>query len=214
MWQPRWALVGDSIQAWVLEAGGLSTVGKGKDLTASRIPQLVNTSIQNLSLPGMRLAKGVGTDEYVFDPAFLKKISGGFGINGVICTLGTNDYGSPDVTTVDMFHAVAALGDYVKTNLNVPLVFVSPIWRQDQNNLVAKYNGTSSPLADFQNTIQWVASLFPPESNVHFIDGKTCPVWDASYFGGDGLHLNAKGHLAFSNWLVDQMKAKGFWQNY
>lgn len=212
MWQPRWALIGDSIQAWVVEAG--STVyGRAKDLTATKVPQQVNASIQNISMPGMRLAKGQGTSDYVFDPAFLKKLAGPFGLNGVICTLGTNDYSDANVTTVDYFYAIGALAEAVKA-LNVPLVLVSPIWRADQANLVHKYDGSNQGLVDFQNTVQWISGQFDASYKVTFIDGKTAPVQNASFFGGDGLHLNAVGHDAFCTWLVNQMKAKGLWAGY
>lgn len=209
MWQPRWALVGDSIQAWVLEAGGLATSGQASLLTASRIPFQTNVSIQNLSTPGIRLAAGAYPDANVFDQTMINKISGGFGMNGVICTLGTNDYSNAGVTTVDYFYALNALMDRTKA-LGIPLVIVSPIWRADKDVPVAKSNGTSSPLADFQNVAAWVVSLRPAADKVYLIDGSQAPVQAAGYFG-DGLHLNGLGHTTFSNWLVAQMKAKGLW---
>lgn len=210
MWQPRWVLAGDSIQAWVLEAGGVATQGQASLLTASRIPFQTNVSIQNLSTPGYRLAQGSNTaDTYVFDQTMINKISGGFGMNGVICTFGTNDYSNPGVTTVDYFWALNALMDRCKA-LGIPCVIVSPIWRADKDVPVMKSNGIAATLADFQNVAAWTVSLRPAADKAYFIDGSQAPVQSAAYFG-DGLHLNGLGHQVFSNWLVAQMKAKGLW---
>ena len=210
MWQPRWALVGDSIQAWVFEAGGASTSGQASLLTASRIPFQTNVSIQNLSVPGMRLAQGSVADGREFDQSLINKISGGFGMNGVICTLGTNDYINPNVSTIDYFNALAALMNVTKA-LDIPLVIVAPIWRSDKDTPIAKYNGTTATLTDFRNVAQWAVSLRPAADKVYFVDGLAAPVQGLSYFGGDGLHLNGVGHTAFSNWLVNQIKALGLW---
>ncbi|BDR26268.1 hypothetical protein RVBP17_3110 [Pseudomonas phage sp. 30-3] len=212
MWQQRWALVGDSIQAWVLENSNSGIIPRADKLTASMIPFKVNASIQNVSVPGMRLAKGTDPSD-PFDITSLSKLHGFFGLNGVVCTLGTNDYGSPYVTTVDYFYA---LTDFLNAaiSLTIPVVIVSPIWRQDKDTSVLKYDGTTNVLADFQNTAQWVTSLVSANnSNVYFIDGKQAPVQNATYFG-DGLHLNAAGHAKFCTWLVNEMKSKNLWQQY
>ena len=202
LWQPRWIMVGDSIQAWVVDDYN-STPPLAKNLTASRVPQLTNTTIQNASCPGAALT----TNPAGLADAVINQV-GYFGVNGVLLMLGTNDWIAQTVNTSDYFMAICAFVDKFKAK-NIPVVVVSPLWRTDAYAQKPQRGGATCDLTSYVNTAAWVVSLYGSPL-VHYVDGFNSPCRDASYFA-DGVHLNNKGHIAFGDYLIAQMKAKGFW---
>lgn len=199
--QERWILLGDSIQAAVYEAPGVTP--QARYLTANRIPQKVNVSIQNVSTPGLTMAKN-GTAWNAYDNRnVMRLVDGYFGAKGIIITLGTNDWNNPTITT-SMFH------DHYKEVIKeakaqgLQVVCVTPIWRSDKD----KYKPSGD--ASYQLwTYQWVAATVCQNNGAKVIDGAEAPL-KPSHFA-DGLHLNAGGHAVFSNWLIQQMQALGYW---
>lgn len=207
LWQGRWALIGDSIQAWVLDDYD-STPPLPKNLTAVRIPANLNgPTIQNLSCPGATLGGPRGLGRHADD---VGRMTGFFGINGVIITLGTNDIGTQDTTLAqfendykryiaDLKQAITDAGGAAST----PIVCVSPINRFDS---YTPANGKT--FAAITTAIQNAANAFPNQG-VYFLNGQNAAI--AQSDTADNLHLNNVGHVKFSNWLYTQVHNLGLW---
>lgn len=201
---PRWILLGDSIQSEVMPTGPATA------LTASQIPALAGVVCQNISSPGMRVGQGSqpGTGAYM-NRAAIGLVSGLFGAAGLIVTLGTNDYGTTDVTASEFSSDYQALLQYAKTLVGANIVCISPIWRNDQygeGHPPTRADGTYT-LQNYRTTIQANACA----AGVHYIDGLQSPLTNHPELYADGLHPNVNGHAQFAPWLVTQMQALGFW---
>lgn len=200
LWQQRWVLVGDSIQAWVLDDYSTNPPKPG-NLTATRIASAYQAAtMQNLSCPGATLSGVQGLGKHSDD---VKRATGFFGINGFMCTLGTNDLVNADITQEQFFLDYLQYVTEIREFTTAPIVLVSPINR---------FDGVTPPggktLAGFAAAVQQVVSSLPGRQ-VYFIDGRNAPL-NASHFG-DGLHLNNAGHVVFGDWLYSQVHALGLW---
>lgn len=203
LWQRRFILVGDSIQAYVVD-DTVTNPALASNLTAVRLSSVYNAAtIQNISSPGATLAGPTGLSNYPDD--VIHQI-GAFGINGVIITLGANDLRNPVITTQDYLQAYAnylvALRNQGYTG---PVVMLSPLKMYDQ---------TIFPLGKtpeaFRDAVMNLAAFFGgPAQNLFFIDGLTCPLTASAF--ADGLHLNNAGHVQFGDWLYNKVKALNLW---
>lgn len=207
MAQQRWILMGDSIQSLVVEDNNPSVTPQAKNLAANLIPQLTNVSIQNVSAPGNRVndigAVGFGAVNYL---NVINLISGLFGAQGFILTLGTNDW-SNGADTTNWANNVRAIVDRAKS-LNLKVVLLSPIWRSDQQNSI---NGHQ--LWEYAYMMQTIAA----EKGVTFINGFDFgaqygePALYGDATGQPRVHLNTQGHSRFASFLVQRMQALGYW---
>jgi hypothetical protein len=199
--QERWILVGDSIQAQVFGSGGLS-----KDLTANRIPQLLDIHIQNLSSPGASMSGVLG---FYNSRSILGQIDGYFGAKGVIITVGTNDWGR--TSTSKLFADYKAYVVYAKS-LGLEVVCVTPIWRSDELSYKPVPGTTESwQLAAYRWTIEQACI----QGGGNVIDGSLSPSTTLPLYYGDPtapyVHLNKDGHSVFTSWLIQRMNHLGFW---
>lgn len=202
----RWILLGDSIQSVVIEDNNPSGVlPHAKNIASNLISQQTDVLIHNLSSPGNRVsdigAIGFGVVNHLNS---LNLISGIFGAQGLIVTLGTNDWGN-SANTTQWANDVRAIVDRAKS-LNLKVVLVSPLWRSDHQ----EYKG------GYQMWIYaWMMQTIATEKGVTFINGYDFGDDPLNY--GDPvqnprLHLNTRGHVNFANILVQKMKTLGFWQ--
>lgn len=199
--QERWILLGDSLQSQVHEVPGVTA--QSRHLTANRIPQEINISIQNISTPGLTMANN-GTLWNAHDNReFLHMLDGYFGAKGIIITLGTNDWSTPGITTGMFYDQYSAVVSKAKS-LGMVVVCVTPIWRADKDQYMP--SGSSS----YQLWVyQWIAATACQNQGEPVIDGSTAPLAPSHFT--DGLHLNGAGHAVFSSWLIQQMQAIGYW---
>lgn len=199
--QERWILLGDSLQALVHEPAGVTP--QARQLTANRIPQLVNVNIQNISTPGLTMAHNGYVWNAYDNRNVLRLIDGYYGAKGIVITLGTNDWATPSITTA-MFHdQYKAVIDEAKTH-GLTVVCVTPIWRADKDQYRPAGN------ASYQLwTFQWIATTVCQNNGAQVIDGSQAPLLPSHFT--DGIHLNGVGHGVFTAWLIQQMQALGHW---
>lgn len=198
----RWIIAGDSIQSHVYLPG---TIPSGDAaLTAARLPSFVDLAIYNLSSPGAQLTDG-GRVGFGLESNLnaIKYIHGYAGATGVICTLGHNDWADPSTSAQRFLDAYRALIQYCKS-LGLAFVGVGPINECNGANGIQQQDGIHS-LVQYQS---WVVSVCQ-EQGVKTIAGSTCPLVPSDY--ADGIHLTATGHQKFCQWLIQQMKALGYW---
>lgn len=208
----RWIILGDSIQSLVYTTG--SGLGDQSFLTAARLPQLLNISINNLSSPGARMTDG---GQVGFGAASnlnaITMVRGYAPMGGIVITLGTNDWTNPGSSAQNLLDSFRATIQHCVA-LGMKVVVVSPLNRADGANYINHFDGGSYNLANFQYWIEAVTqeqAVLCGNQNVKMIQGSLCPLNSTHY--ADGLHLNESGHEVFCEWLIDEVKALGYWNN-
>ena len=198
----RWGILGDSIQALVYGPG--SVPGDQSRLTAAQLPAKLNIAINNLSSPGARMTDG---GQPGFGAASNKNaitmMRGYAPMKGIIIALGTNDWTNPGTSAQSLLDSYRGMIQHCKA-LGLNVVTLSPLNRSGGGNGVQHPDGIHT-LANFQYWIEQVSL----EQGAKVIMGGTAPL-TADHFA-DGLHLNALGHDAFCAWLIQKMRALGFW---
>lgn len=224
----NWILLGDSIQSWVIDNGPATA------LTASRIPALANVGVMNMSRPGARVthlqktapdawsssrdgwvvgANCTSTAQCPYDTRFSTYLyrnlfsyySSLWNAKGVIITLGRNDWGND---TNQLFLDYSEIVQRAKSN-GLDVVCVGPIWSSDET--------ATNNMLNVRVVIMWACN----NNGGTFVDGYNAVPHDAALYYSthnaqgqlqiDGVHLNAAGHVAFSNWLVTTMHNLGKW---
>lgn len=199
--QERWILLGDSIQAKVF--GTQSTPSRAKDLTAHIIPQLVNVHIQNISAGGMTMANSGNNLNAETNLGAIRMIDGAGGAQGIIITLGQNDWNNANITPAMFYESYKNLGTFAKSR-GLEVICISPIWSFDQ--MTFKWSGGQQyQLWNYRVEVQNACAAF----GGRFIGGTTAPLLPEHF--ADGVHMNAAGHAVFAPWLVQQMQSMGFW---
>lgn len=198
----RWILLGDSIQSLVYGPG--SVLGDQSRLTAAQLSRLLNIAINNLSSPGARMTDG---GQLGFGAASNKNaitmVRGYAPMAGIIITLGTNDWTNPGTSAQSLLDSYRGMIQHCRA-LGLAVVGVSPLNRVGGGNGVQHPDGIFT-LGDFQYFIEAVCQ----EQGVKMIQGGTAPLTAAHF--ADGLHLNADGHDVFCQWLIQKMRALGYW---
>src|SRR5581483_879605 len=199
---PAWALkrfmlMGDSIQAGT----GLTNAAS---LTANLLSNTANVVVENFSSPGARM-----TDVGFFagmnhDGMCVQQVHGFFGMQGLIVTLGTNDWaGGVDGTT--FFNAYTALLNSISPS--IPAVCVTPIRRSDEDT----QNATSGLVL---NQIRFAAAAACVAKGFPFIDGSALVPHDRKYYSeaapSVALHPNDLGHMQMAANLRTQLTAIGW----
>ncbi len=200
LWQPRWLLIGDSIQAWVVD-DTVSNPANPSNLTAVRIASQYNAAtIQNLSCPGAQMAGANGLGNY---PDDVQHQIGPFGINGIIITLGTNDLSDPNITVAQFQAKYAAYVAALRTMTTAPIVLVSPLNRFDTTTFPL-----GKTMAQMRAAVEAVKQ--GAGAGVYHINPSD---WEhgTNQWLADGLHLNNGGHWLFSTYLYNKIHALGLW---
>lgn len=129
---------------------------------------------------------------------------------GIIITLGTNDWTNPGTSAQSLLDSYRGMIQHCRA-LGLAVVGVSPLNRVGGGDGVQHPDGIFT-LGDFQYLIEAVfqeqAALLGSQ-HVKMIQGGTAPL-AAEHFA-DGLHLNALGHDVFCQWLIQKMRALGYW---
>lgn len=200
----RWMLLGDSIQANVYIPG--SNYGDNKHLTAALLSQALNISINNLSAPGARLTDG-GLPGFgaASNLNAISMVRGSSPMNGIICTLGTNDWANVGTSAQSFLDAYRALITRCKS-LGLIFVGMSPLNRQDGYMAVQKADGAFT-LAQWQS----LAIAVCQEQGVKWIQGDLAPLTALDL--ADGIHPNAGGHDKLAPWIITKMRSWGYWLN-
>lgn len=199
--QERCFILGDSINAFVVEQAGV--IPAAKNLAANLIVQKRNVQLYNLSSPAMTMApNGTGMDAYT-NKNSIKMLTGYFGAKCIVITLGTNDWTNPEITTSSFFDSYKAVVSYAVAQ-GLRVVCVTPIWRSNQDDY--QPSGDSS----YQLWVyRWIAESACSQGGGEVIDGASAPLLPAHY--ADGLHLNSQGHAVLATWLIDRMNNLGLW---
>jgi GDSL-like Lipase/Acylhydrolase family len=199
---PAWALkrfmlMGDSIQAG-------TGVTNASSLTANLLSTTANVVVENFSSPGARMTDVGFFRGMTHDGMCVQQVHGFFGMQGLIITLGTNDWaGGVDGTT--FLNAYLALIDSIPAG--IPVICVTPIWRSDEATL----NPTSGLVL---NGIRFVAAAACALRGFQFIDGSALIPHDRLYYSEPAtsvaLHPNDLGHMLMAANLRAQLTAIGW----
>lgn len=198
----RWLLAGDSIQTYVFADG---VPGDTTAMLAHRVPEICNVSIQNISAGGNRMSNG-GVPGFGLEGNLnmIKYIMGGAKADGIICTLGTNDWDALNVSGIGFIQAYRSFINYCWSTLGLKVVCMSPIWRANGGENRVKADGTFK-LSHYQDWVTGVAQ----ETGMPWIDGKLTGITIDDTF--DGTHLNAQGHIKVGDFIISKMQAMGNW---
>jgi len=199
---PAWALkrfmiMGDSIQAGT----GLTNASA---LTSNLLSSTANVIVHNFSSPGARMTDVGFFPGMTHDGMCVQQVHGFFGIQGLIVTLGTNDWGGGvDMNTFT--NAYTALLNTIPQN--IPVVCVTPIWRSDENTP----NPTSGLVL---NHIRFAAAVACASKGFPYIDGSALVPHDRLYYSEPAnqtaLHPNDLGHMQMATNLRAQLLAIGW----
>ncbi|AWY39408.1 hypothetical protein DKY63_05610 [Pseudomonas putida] len=192
----RCIIAGDSIQTYVYAKG---RAGDASKLTASLIPTMTNVSIANMSGGGQRMASG-GTPGWglVENLQALWYVTGSKQPDCMIITLGTNDWGSPEIGLKEYADSYKKVIDYSKDK-GVTVVCVLPTWNKEEKVL--------KPHADGEWTIQQFrdeASKVCGDEGLKIFDPTKIGLKPSDF--PDGLHMGAHGHQIFAKAFVKQMQ--------
>ena len=199
---PSWALkrfmlMGDSIQAGT----GLTNAAA---LTSNLLSSTTNVIVHNFASPGARMTDAGFFPGMTHDGMCVQQVHGFFGIQGLIVTLGTNDWGGGvDATT--FLNAYTALLNAIPAG--IPVVCVTPIWRSDE----AVANTTSGLVLD---QIRFAAAVACALKGFPFIDGRVLVPHDRAYYSevapAVAVHPNDLGHMQMAANLRTQLTSIGW----
>lgn len=193
----RWLLMGDSIQATVVEQ---AFEPSADSLAAAIVQREAPVTVQNLSVPGAGVYRDWESQRSKGDS--LK----GYRAKGLIITLGTNDYGTgQDPSKVYMYYKYLVLQ---AREAGLKVVCVTPIWRRGE---ATPKTETGYPLSEYRRQIKGACL----GGGGQVIAGESAPLADLRYFGDDsdvGLHLNTEGHKVFAKFLLCKMRELGYWK--
>lgn len=206
LWQKHWILVGDSIQAWVVDDPETNP-SNPNNLTAVRIASVYNAAtIQNLSVPSGKMAgaghTGVGNYPDDVTNRFGVNSATGVSISGIMITLGTNDL-TTDLPLTEFKAVYQAYIAAIRAKTSAPIVLVSPINRYDRTTFPL-----GKTMAQIRAAVAQVAAA--AGAGVTCIDGGGFAPPPGTWHY-DGLHLNNGGHYLFAEWIYNEMHARGFW---
>jgi hypothetical protein len=131
-----------------------------------------NVVIENFSSPGARMTDVGFFPGMTHDGMCVQQVHGFFHMQGLIITLGTNDWGG-GVDGTTFLNAYLALLDSIPAG--IPVVCVTPIWRSDE----ATPNPTSGLVL---NNIRFVAAAACALRGFPFIDGSALVPHDRLYY--------------------------------
>jgi lysophospholipase L1-like esterase len=199
---PAWALkrfmiMGDSIQAGT----GLTNAAS---LTSNLLSSTANVIVHNFSSPGARMTDVGFFPGMTHDGPCVQQIQGFFGMQGVMITLGTNDWaGGVDVNT--FLNAYSALLNSIPAGISV--VCVTPIWRSNETTP----NPTSGLVLDH---IRFTAAVACAQKGFPSINGSTLVPHDRAYYSEPpnavAVHPNDLGHMAMATNLRAQLTSLGW----
>jgi hypothetical protein len=193
----RFMIMGDSIQAGT----GVTTAAS---VTANLLSTTANVVIHNFSSPGARMTDVGFFPGMTHDGTCVQQVQGFFGMQGLIITLGTNDWGGGiDATT--FLNAYLALLNSVPAG--IPVVCVTPIWRSDEDTP----NATSGLVL---NSIRFAAAVACASKGFPWIDGSALVPHDRTYYSEPAtsvaVHPNDLGHMQMATNLRAQLTAIGW----
>jgi lysophospholipase L1-like esterase len=187
----RFMIMGDSIQAGT----GLTDVTK---LTSHQLETNANVVIHNFSSPGARMSNVGFFAGMTNDGPCVQRVSGFFGMQGVIIALGTNDWaGNTDFLT--FFNDYVNLLDTIPPSLQV--VCLTPLWRTN--------DGTTNAQGYTLDHYRFAAAVACASRGHAFLDGRQAIPNNAAYFA-DTVHPNEAGHTAMATFLQDELTALGW----
>ncbi len=187
----RFMIMGDSIQAGT----GVTDVTR---LTSHQLQANANVVIHNFSSPGARMSNAGFFAGMTNDGPSVQRVFGFFGMQGLIITLGTNDWaGNTDIST--FYTDYLNLLDTIPQSL--PVVCLTPVWRS---------NETTTNAQGFNlNAYRYVAAIACASRGHTFLDGRQAIPNDNAYFT-DGLHPNEIGHDAMAAFLQTELTTLGW----
>jgi hypothetical protein len=192
----------------VHDHGGLHPGGHGltnaSALTSNLLSSTANVIVHNFSSPGARMTDVGYFPGMTHDGMCVQQVHGFFGIQGLLITLGTNDWaGGVDGTT--FLNAYTALLNSIPSN--IPVICVTPIWRSDE----ATPNATSGLVLDH---IRFYAAVACAQKGFNTINGSTLVPHDRAYYSEPAnavaLHPNDLGHMAMATNLRQQLTGFGW----
>lgn len=199
----RWLVAGDSIQTYCFTTG--TGEGDSTSMLAARVPSICNVSIQNISAGGNRMCSGGVVGFGLEDNLnMIRYLMGGANAQGIICTLGTNDWDALNVSGLGFIQAYRKFIQHCWSTLNLKVVCMSPIWRHNGGEFRQKSDGNWK-LSHYQDWVTGVAQ----ECGMPWIDGRLAGVTMADTV--DGTHLNAQGHIKVGDFIISKMQAMGSW---
>lgn len=201
----RWLLVGDSIQTCVYAGSDPVVRADSSNLLATNLAKNTGYVIQNLSWGGARMTSGPNWPNFGWadNMSTIQRISSPINhADGVIITLGTNDWAEPSVSGIDFIQSYSSF-IYGCQALGMKVVLLSPIWRSNEAARPQKQDGA-------WNFVEW-------NSFIPGIAANTGAKWIYGYGAGlnashyvDGLHLNESGHIVLEAYVRTKMQALGY----
>lgn len=210
---PRHIVAGTSIDSLVYSDTG---VGDPTKLWAVQMPFMVGATIANMSSPGQSVGGQPGFGLYN-NMNGIGTICGYSGCQGVIIPLGPNDWDG-GISIYEYMDKVRAIIVYCRTQLNIPVLIVTPIWKHDEAVAKPHADGKTWTLAQwryfaamvaFEEAAKHYGSNGAALPNVYVIDGASFDLNPAD-FVADGTHMNESGHCKFAPQLVTKARAVGY----
>jgi lysophospholipase L1-like esterase len=140
-------------------------------------------------------------------------IVGYSGVEGILVTIGTNDWANPGASINDYIAKYKSYIQYCRgLPQPLPVVVLSPIWRTDHATAIPHSDGWIWTLEHWRYFTESLAyeEAVKPGTFVTVISGAEAPLLP-QHFVEDQIHLNASGHEVLTTWLIKRMQAHGYW---
>jgi hypothetical protein len=180
------------------------------------MPAMIGVTIANMSSPGQSICGQNGFGLYN-NKNGIGTVCGYSGCQGVIITVGTNDWDGY-VSIYEYMDKYRAIIKYCREQLNIPVLVITPIWRHDEATAKPHADGSSWTLAQwryFTANVAYEEGAIHYKSNgdklpnVYVIDGASFDLYPSD-FVSDGVHMNESGHCKFAPQLIAKARATGY----
>ena len=187
----RIMVIGDSIQAG-------TKLTNAHDLATHRLQRYGNVVVHNFSSPGAAMVDRPFLPGMNHARESVSLLDGFFGIEGVLITVGINDWGAS--VPVRVFGSVyAAFIDAIPARIKVACM--GPIWSIGEG--AANANGETK--ADFRAMVAEVCAA----RGAAVLDALAAIPHDPAYFA-DGVHPNRRGHRAMGDFFIHELRKLGW----